>query len=859
MAAYQSRLKLVSNNPDPADGWQERTRRAHGQPETVNRRIGGIDDPSGWNKRDAAHNDRNYARGGGVNWQNDPRGMPSNMPFDGPSVIDLDSGKIQALRKRNDDEDGTSRIELGDGSVVIDINPFDTFNVDVQDEPDTDRSFYDNLALDMDESDLAAIAAEIMDGIQQDEVSRADMLETRQKGIKLLGLRIEEPRGDTGTSSAPLEGMSTVRHSLLLEACASFQAGARAELLPSDGPVKIRVDAAPGAPSSPPGQPPQGMGNQPLDELAEALQTDMNHYLTVTLSHYVPDTDRMFFVTGLGGDGFKKLYHDPLKRRPTSIAVDFEDLIVSNMATDIENCGRVTHRTRMRPSVLRRMQLLGTYRDIHLNQAVADQPDKVKQEIADIMGARPNPMRPKDVDYTLYESYVELDLDEFAPRQFRGKGLPLPYRVTIEKDSRQILEITRNWKEDDPLCEARKTFVQYPFIPALGFYSLGFLHLLGNTALALTAATREMLDAGMFANFPGVVYAKQVGRQLTNQFRCPPGGGIGIDLPAGAKVSDVVSPLPYKEVGPAFPAFIQHIEQNGRQLAMVANAPVAEGKQDAPVGTTLALIEQQTKVIGSAFKRLHIAQSKEFQILVDLFREDPEAFWRGNKKPAMKWTKQQLLAALSKYELVPVADPNNPTSLHRMAKAAMLKTLQAANPQLYDPMAVDRRVLMMANIDPEGLFKGPQPQAPDPMMMMLQARAQLEQLKLQIKDRELQIKALTAAMQQQGKAADRASKERIELLKQQIVQMQAQEDAIQGRLKNNAELIKHIHGLVSDQNQDARDGQLHQQKLDQQDDLHQQRLYHKEATHQQGLLSFRQNDINQPSKSAAGDRDAKSE
>ncbi len=204
----------------------------------------------------------------------------------------------------------------------------------------------------------------------------------------------------------------------------------------------------------------------------------------------------------------------------------------------------------------------------------------------------------------------------------------LPYRVTIEKDSKQVLEISRNWKKDDPLCQARQTFVQYPFIPALGFYSLGFLHLLGNTTLALTAATREMLDAGMFANFPGFVYAKQVGRQLTNQFRCPPGGGIGIDLPAGMAVNQVVMPLPYKEVGPAFPAFIQHVEQNGRQLAMVSNAPVAEGKQDAPVGTTLALIEQQTKVLGSAFKRLHIAQCKEFKLLVALFREDPEALWR---------------------------------------------------------------------------------------------------------------------------------------------------------------------------------------------------------------------------------------
>jgi anti-sigma28 factor (negative regulator of flagellin synthesis) len=524
----------------------------------------------------------------------------------------------------------------------------------------------------------------------------------------------------------------------------------------------------------------------------------MNHYLTSTATEYIPDTDRMLFTVGFSGDGFKKLYHDPLKRRPVSLAVDPEDLIVSNMATDIESCGRVTHRMRLRRSQLRRMQIVGAYRDVHIQQAaVADTPDAVKQEIAEVVGAKVEPQRPKDVDYTLYECYCELDIDDFAPPQFKGKALPLPYRVTIEKDSKQVLEISRNWKKDDPLCQPRQTFVQYPFIPALGFYSLGFLHLLGNTTLALTAATREMLDAGMFANFPGFVYAKQVGRQLTNQFRCPPGGGVAIDLPAGMKVQDVVMPLPYKEVGPAFPAFIQHVEQNGRQLAMVSNAPVAEGKQDAPVGTTLALIEQQTKVLGSAFKRLHIAQSKEFKLLVELFEEDPEAMWRHNKRPQMAWTKNQFRQALKRYELVPVADPNNPTSLHRMAKAAMLKTLQAANPAIYDPIAVDRRVLTMAAIDPEGLFKGPQPAAPDPMMMLLQMKVQLEQLKLQQKDKELQLKAATAAMQQQGQAADRSSQERIELLKQQIVGMEQQGQMIMDRLKLNAQMIMHVHGQMT--------------------------------------------------------------
>lgn len=776
-------------------------RRAHGRPERV--------DKAGPDQRDAAQVGQLLP-------------FPKE-PINGPSVVDLDKGTSTPFTTQDD----VKRVELADGSVVFEFIGAD---VNVQgaeeEEEERERKFGDNLALDMDDSELSAIAAEILDGIRQDEESRQEVLETRAKGIKLLGLKIEEARGDTGTSSAPLEGMATVRHPVLLEACTAFQAGARAELLPSEGPCKVRVDAPIGAPMSPPGQPPQGLGEQPLDELAEALQKDMNHYLTVTASEYVPDTDRMLFTVGFSGDGFKKGYHDPLKRRPMLMSIDPEDLIVSNMATDLQSCGRVTHRMRMRKSVLRRMQIIGAYRDIPLQQAVAETPDAVKQETADVIGARPEPQRPADVDYTLYESYVELDLDEFAPKQFKGKGLPLPYRVTIEKDSRQVLEITRNWKEEDQLCQQRETFIQYPMIPALGFYSLGLLHLLGNATLALTAIWREMIDAGMLANFPGVMYDKAAGRQLTNQFRCPPGGGVALDVPPGKTVDQVAKPLPYKEVGPALPAFAQHVEQNARQVAMVSNSPVAEGKQDAPVGTTLALLEQATKVLGAAFKRLHSAQAKEFQLLVDLFREDPEAMWRHNKRPAKQWTKAQFLTALDKYELVPVADPNNPTSMHRLAKASMLKTLQSANPQIYDPIAVDRRVMTMAGIDPEGLFAGQKPQGPDPMMLMLQLRVQLEMTKLQQKDKELQLKALTASMQQQGNAADRSSKERIEVLKQQIAEKQQEAQVLMNRLKLNSEMIRHVHDMMQDHQQSGRDGEKHRQQLQHDGEQHQQQMTH---------------------------------
>lgn len=720
----------------------------------------------------------------------DPIAVNDQMPKPtqiGPVTVDLDKDPKTPF---SSGPDGAVSIEQPDGSVVISFTG-------MPDAPDAINSkFNANLAMHLDDFELGAISSEILEGIDADELSRKEWLDTRSKGISLLGLKVEEPRGDAGTSSAPLEGMSTVRHPLLLEATVGFQAGARGELLPAQGPMKVRSDNPPGAPSTNPGQPQLGEGDAPVDELGEALQIDLNHYLTVTAKEYVPDTDRMLFTIAFSGDGFKKLYHCPLRRRPVSDSVDPEDFIVSNAATDLSNCGRITHRIRMRKATIRRMQLVGAYRDVLLSQPQPELPNEVKLKIADISGHRAEPMRPKDTDYVLYESYVELDLPQFAPRHLRDKGLPLPYRVTIEKHSRKILEIRRNWKESDPLCRSRQVFVQFPFIRGLGFYGLGFVHLLGNTTMALTAAWREQLDAGMFANFPAFVYSKSLGRQLTNQFRAPPGGGVPVDLPPGQRLQDAILPFPYKEVGPAFPAFIQRVEDGAKQLAMISNQPIGEGKQDAPVGTTLALIEQATKIVASAFKRLHAAQAEEFGLLKELFREDPEAMWRHNPSPTLPWRKQQFLAALERYELVPVADPNNPTSLHRAMKAALLKTLQAASPQLYDPIAVDKRIMSIAGIDPEGLFKPPQPQQADPMALALQARQQQTQMMMAIKQQEIQLKAAISAQEAQGSAADRASRERIAEMQARIDQMKANADIEMQRLKMVNEAIAHVHSVM---------------------------------------------------------------
>ncbi len=716
-------------------------------------------------------------------------------------------------------EDGALKIDNADGTTTFDFNPSAG---DLAGDKKPDTGFGANLADKMSESDLGSIASDLIEGVDRDEQSRKNWLTTRAQGIALLGLELEKPRSDTGNASAPLEGMSTVRHPLLLEATIAFQATARAELLPASGPVKVRNDT-PSAPSQPqpsqaqddpenptPTLPPQ---DKP-DDLAQALEKDFNHYLTVTACEYVPDTDRMLFYVGFGGDGFKKVYNCPLRQRPVSESVDAEDLIVSNAATDLANCGRVTHRIRMRKSVMKRMQILGVYRDVELAPPAAS-PTKnpVDKKKEDIAGITPSVQRPEDRDYEVYEIYCELDLDEFAPKRFKGKGLPLPYRVTIEKESRKILNIRRNWEQKDPECMAEQYFVQFPMIRGLGFYGLGYIHLLGNTTIALTAAWRLQLDNGMFANFPGFLYSKGIGRQLSNQFRVPPGGGVGLELGAQQDIRSAVMPLPYKETGPSFSAFSTHVEEVGRRMAQTANINVGEGKQDAPVGTTLALIEQATKVMDSAHKRLHAAQAKEFQLLKERFKVDPEAFWRHNRKPAMKWEKAQFLQALNDHNVVPVADPNNPTSLHRMAKAMAVKELQKANPDLYDPVKVDLHIGRMADLQLEDVMRPvPATPQPDPRMVAIQEKAKSSEMQNQIQLQEVQIKQQMSQAEIQDKVAERASRERVENLKIAGDQIKLQNEA-----------IIHAHDAAHDMQAKQQDMQLKQQ-------AHQHDLAHEAAS-----------------------------
>lgn len=599
-------------------------------------------------------------------------------------VIDADEGGSDT---ELDEAGNVVRIQHANGDITVSVDGGPISRAD-SDEP---AGWFDNLAEEIEETELSRIGDELLRGIEADIQTRSDWIEDRAQGLKLLGLKIELP-GVQGTSDgAPVEGMSKVRHPLLLEAVLRFQANARSELLPTDGPVKIRDDS--------------NNSGAELDKLAAALEKDMNHYLTVTASEYYPDTDRMLFMVGFGGDGFKKVYFCPLRNRPVSESIDAEDLIVNNSATDLESAKRITHRIMMRPSVVKRMQIIGAYRDIPLSEASQPSLNAAQEERNAQQGVSNTVMNHEDRDREIYECYCELDIKGFE-HEWKGEpsGLEVPYRVTIDVSSRQILSIVRNYKEEEKLPTARKVFVKYPFVPGLGFYDIGLLHILGNTTNAVTAAWRELLDAGMFAAFPGFLMAEQGARQNTNIFRVPPGGSATVKT-NGMRISDAIMPLPYKEPSGALASLCENISQYGQRLGGTAELAVGEGRQDAPVGTTLAMIDQATKVLNSVHKRLHAAQAEEFQLLKACFRDNPESFWQRNNAPAYSWDQQTFLQALENYYLVPQADPNTASHTQRMMKTMALIQMASQAPDMYDLQAVNRQALRTIGYNPDEFVK----------------------------------------------------------------------------------------------------------------------------------------------------------
>lgn len=656
------------------------------------------------------------------------------------------------------DPDGRMQIETEDGGVIIDLNPPSA----KRDRTGADKHNA-NLAEYLDESELNTICERALTGIQDDESSRTEWLTTRAQGLRLLGLKLEQPRSGVDSSTA-LDGMSTVRHPLLLEAVLRFQANARGELLPASGPVKVSDKL-------------NETGQN--DQASEKLETDMNYYLTNVATEYYPDTDRLLFFVGFGGCGFKKVYNCPIRNRPVSESIDAKDLIVSDASTDLRNSGRVTHQIKMRPSTLRRMQLAGAYRNVPLSEPAGAPLNAVDEQIANTQGISPYNQQGEDRDHIVYEVYCEINLKGFEHKDKSGEetGLALPYRVVIEKDSRQVLEVRRNWKEGDEARLPKICFVKYPFVPAFGFYDIGLVHILGNTTNALTAAWREMLDSGMFANFPGFLISKDATRQNTNELRVAPGSGTAVAT-GGLPIGDAIMPLPYKDPSVAFQGFIKEIGDTGQRIGGTAEINVSDGNANAPVGTTLALIEQAMIPMAAVHKRIHAAQAEEFQLLKECFRENPEAMERAiAQRGTGQWDEATFLQSLDNADLVPQADPNTPSHMHRLMKAMAIAQLDAAYPGMYDKRAVNQRILSMIKVpDADSLLMPPQGGPPPNPELLLKAQ------ELKQKADETNQKALLQAAKDKSDMESDAVKER----------MQQQESADQAAERQNQLNIAHI-------------------------------------------------------------------
>lgn len=652
-------------------------------------------------------------------------------------------------------ETGSVHIEHSDGSITIDPHG-DSLRQATHISSD---EHYANLADEIDYSERSRIVTECLEAIDAYKQSRRQWEQMRAKSVELLGMKLEDPKADVSTSAL---GMSTsiVRDPVLLQAVENFCATAFAELCPAAGPVKA-----------------QNNDNQTAgtNDLAQALEDDMNYYLTPggVAKEYYPDTRHMLWWTGLASGTFKKVYKCPRRNRPVSEYVDGTNLIVPPNATDLHNAGFIAHESTMRPAMMKLMQHKGVYRDVVLGDPMQTQVNAVEQKVANVEGITKQSQRIEDQEYTIYECYVELDIKGMEHEDEDGPtGLMLPYRVTIEENSREVLQLTRNWEEDDENYNAQIPFVLFPFSTGMSrIYGSGLGQMGGNLAAALTALMRITIDAGMMSVYPGLLKAKGAGRQLVNEIRVPPGGCAEIDT-GGLPIQQTVMGMPYTPPSPVVIEFAKQMRELAQQVLGSANIPVGEGTADIPVGTILAQVEQATKVIGAVHKALHNAQDEELQLLRKLLREDPAALWRGDKRNRVwalgtdpKEREEKFIQALDNCLIRPRSDPNIPSQLHRLLIATWLLQVSGApavpGTLLNQTETLKRAAQMMGVGDFEALLNPPQPmQAPPPDPKSIAAI-----LTAQARVQDSQTKREQLRLTNQNNEANRAQKGELEAMK----------------------------------------------------------------------------------------------
>tara|TARA_R110000744_G_scaffold44267_1_gene98857 strand:- start:3985 stop:6429 length:2445 start_codon:yes stop_codon:yes gene_type:complete len=526
--------------------------------------------------------------------------------------------------------------------------------------PDEGESFYENLAEIFEERDLRNIGLDLLSDFEEDESSREEWLDTFVKGLELLGIK-------TTDRSQPFPGASGVHHPLLSESVAQFQAQAYKELLPADGPIKTQL---------------VGVETDEKVQQAERVQEFMNYQLTYNMEEYDPELDQMLFYLPLSGSAFKKVYYDPAKQRAVSSFVMAEDFIVSYTTQDLMSCERATHSITMTENQIRKLQLAGLYADIEIGSPATmyeNDTAGVKAKIDELSGV----VKPNSSDtYTVLEMHVDLDLEGFEDIGEDGEetGIALPYIVTIIKENANVLSIRRNYSPDDPLKEKIQYFVHYKFLPGLGFYGFGLIHMIGGLTKSATSILRQLIDAGTLANLPAGFKARGL-RIRDDDQPIQPGEWRDVDAPGGA-LRDSLMPLPYKEPSNVLAQLLGVLVESGQRFANIADMKIGDMGQEAPVGTTIAMLERGSKIMSAIHKRLHYGQKMEFKLLARVFSE-----YLPPEYPYDVVGGSRVIFATdfdAKVDVIPVSDPNIFSMSQRIMMAQTQLQLAQSAPELHN-------------------------------------------------------------------------------------------------------------------------------------------------------------------------------
>jgi len=551
------------------------------------------------------------------------------------------------------------KVTIGVGGLEIILEP---------DDANMNDDFNANLAEELGDKELEMLASELIGEFDEDISSRKDWMQTYVDGLELLGMKVED-------RTEPWPGACGVYHPLLSEALVKFQAETMMETFPAQGPVKTQII---------------GKETSEKREAAIRVKDDMNYQLTEKMVEYRPEHERMLWGLGLAGNAFKKVYFDPNLDRQVSLFVPAEDIVVPYGASNIETAERVTHVMRKTPNELRKLQVAGFYCDADLGDPI-DTFDEIEKKIAEKMGFRAS----QDDRYKLLEMHVDLDLPGYEDKDDKGEptGIALPYVVTIEKSTMTVLAIRRNWNPDDELRQKRNHFVHYPYIPGFGFYAFGLIHLIGAFAKSGTSIIRQLVDAGTLSNLPGGFKTKGL-RVKGDDTPIAPAEFRDVDVTSGT-IKDNIMTLPYKEPSQVLYSLLGTIVEEGRRFAAAADLKVSDMSAQAPVGTTLAILERTLKVMSAVQARIHYAMRQEFRLLKAIIRDyTPEeySYEPYDGTPHAKRSDYDLV------DVIPVSDPNAATMSQKVVQYQAVMQLAQTAPQLYDLPYLHRQMLEVLGI-----------------------------------------------------------------------------------------------------------------------------------------------------------------